>query len=220
VRIGLYGGSFDPIHRGHLAPVRRAREVLGLDRVLYLPTARPPHKPERDFASRWARYAMVELALLEEDGLYASPFEIRRSEPSYTVDTLEHFRRRHPGAELVYLLGADSFAQLDGWREWRRIVELAELGVLTRPGWQEAASPAELPAELRRALGEGRARRVENEPVDASSTEIRRRLAAGGAAERELAGLVPPRVLHYIAKYDLYRGGRVDFEDEGQPENH
>ncbi len=196
MKIGLYGGSFDPIHRGHIEPVREAHRALALDRVIYLPTANPPHKPRRR-VSALARYAMVELALLEEADFFVDPFELG-PDVSFTVNTLEHFHRHHPESRLFLILGSDSFLQLDRWREWRRILELAELAVLERPG----AETEELPQPLGAALDPHRVHRIANLPVAASSTEVRQRLAAHSL---DLHQLVPPLVLDYIAKYDLYR---------------
>ncbi len=200
MKVGLYGGSFDPIHFGHLRPVRQARDALGLDRVVYLPTARPPHKARR-LAPAWARYAMVELALLREAGMVASDFEMRRKGVSYTIDTVEHFRRRLPDSRLVLIVGGDSYAALPTWRAWRRILDQVEIGILERPG-EPGHRDRELAPELRRALETGRARRLANAPVEVSSTEVRRAIAAG---ESGLGDLVPPLVLDYIVKYGLYR---------------
>jgi nicotinate-nucleotide adenylyltransferase len=204
VKVGLFGGSFDPIHRGHVEPVRAARRVLGLDRVLYLPTARPPHKPHRQVAPAFARFAMVELALLREEGLEASPHELTLGRPSYTVETVEHFRGALPGAELFLLLGADSFLDLPLWRRWRRLPELARLVVLARPGWDLAAAaraPAET-AELAALAAGGRVTVLDAAPVDLSSSRIRAALAAG---EEPPAGALAPLVLEYVRKYQLYR---------------
>ena len=197
LKIGLYGGSFDPIHRGHLQPVAEALDRLGLDRVVYLPTARPPHKTRRELASPRARCTMVELALLAEPRMRVCDLELREDRISYTVDTLEHFRSRHPEARLFLVLGHDSFVQLPAWRRWRDVLALAELAVLERPG-----EPRPVPAELARELDEDRVHRVANAPVDASSTHVRRLLAARSA---DVERLVPRLVLDYIDKYDLYR---------------
>ncbi len=212
MNIGLYGGSFDPIHYGHILPVREAREALALDRVIYLPTANPPHKippgggssirpppgePERGAAPALARYAMVELALLAEEDFLVSTFELG-GHVAYTVDTLEHFRRRHPDARLFLILGSDSLLELDTWRQWRKILELAELAVLTRPG----ARSDQMPRELRDALDDARVHRIENSPVAVSSTEIRRRITA---RTNDLRRLLPSLVLDYVDKYELYR---------------
>lgn len=198
MRVGLFGGSFDPVHRGHLAPVRRARRELDLDRVVYLPTADPPHKSERR-APAANRFAMVELALLDEDGLVASPFELTPGETAYTIDTIEHFQRQ-TGADLVLLIGTDSWHRITEWRRWRDIVERVEIGVLARPG--EADGASEPAAELARAVEAGRVHFLSNPQVDVSSTDLRRLLARG---EVPPAGAVPELVLKYLAKYpDLY----------------
>lgn len=197
MKLGLYGGSFDPIHRGHLSPVREAREHLALDRVIYLPTARPPHKPRRDGASALARYTMVELALLGEDGLFASSLELT-DHVAYTVGTLEHFHLQHPAARLFLVVGSDSLARLDTWREWRRILELAELAVLDRPT-DDGREPS---PTLQAALDPDRVHFIHNTPVAASSTEIRRHVAAGSC---DLRRLIPRLVLNYIHKYGLYQ---------------
>ena len=201
MRIGLFGGSFDPIHVGHVAPVREVLSGLDLDRVIYLPTARPPHKPDGAAAPAWARYAMVELALLHENGLVVSPFEMS-AEIAYTVDTVEHFRRLGPADDLVLIVGGDSLAAIASWRRWRRIVETVELAALVRPGWEPETLLDELPDELRAAHAARRLHFVANAPVSVSSTELRRRLAAGEAVPPEI---LPPLVLDYVRKYGLYR---------------
>lgn len=200
MKIGLFGGSFDPIHRGHIEPVQAARRALGLDRVIYLPTAVPPHKPYRLLAPAHARYTMVEMALLDEEGLYASSFELTLGRPAYTIETLEHFRTATPGAELYLLIGGDSYADLDHWVRWREIVEAARLVVLTRPGWslEEPALSSEL-AELARS---GKVRFLNQPAVDISATRLREIFARG---ENPPAGTVPESVVRYVHKYDLYR---------------
>lgn len=138
MKVGLFGGSFDPIHCGHLEPVKEARRLLGLERVIYLPTAIPPHKPGRRLAPPLARYAMVEMAILAEEGLFASPYELTLDRPAYTAETLEHFQRELPAAELHLLIGSDSFFELPHWVRWRDIAAAARLVVLARPGWDLA----------------------------------------------------------------------------------
>jgi nicotinate-nucleotide adenylyltransferase len=200
-RLGLFGGSFDPIHNGHILPVREARRALGLERVVYLPTARPPHKGAR-FAPPLSRWTMVELALLDEEGLEASPLELTPDSPAYTVDTLETFRRADPAAELHLIVGADSFADLPHWRRWREILELARLAVLVRPGWEVARLLAAAPPELAAAVESGRAVFVANPPVAISSTELRDIFSAGRLPP---PGAVPEAVVKYVRKYELYR---------------
>jgi nicotinate-nucleotide adenylyltransferase len=201
-RVGLFGGSFDPVHAGHLLPAAEARQALGLDRVIFLPTARPPHKPKRTLAPAWARYAMVELELLDAEGLYASPHELTLGRPAYTVDTVEDFRRRWPEVALHLLVGSDSFAELATWRRWEELVDQVRLVVLARPGWDVERLAGEVPAALARRLEAGEVDVVAGAPVDLSSTEIREILARG---EEPPPGELSAPVLHYIRKYSLYR---------------
>lgn len=198
MKIGLFGGSFDPIHQGHIEPVRAARRALGLDRVIYLPTAKPPHKPGRSLAPPLARYVMVELALLHEEGLEASPHELTLERPAYTIETLEHFRRELPAAELFLLIGGDSFVDLPHWVRWREIPQVARLVVLARPGWELATAPPEVAALART----DRVILLRQQPVDVSSTRLRELLASGLPLP---TGLVPDLVVRYVYKYNLYR---------------
>lgn len=198
MNIGLFGGSFDPIHCGHIHPIREAQEALDLDRVYFLPTAHPPHKRRQQLASRWSRYTMVELALLDEPDLFVAETEIEPSTPAYTVETLESFRRVDSSARWTLLMGADSFRQLPQWRRWHDILLLAHIGVLVRPG----ETLQEVHPHLQKALDGGRVQVVNNQPHPASSTSIRQQLAQGKTLP---ARWLPPRVLHYIEKYGLYR---------------
>lgn len=200
MRLGLFGGSFDPIHRGHIEPVRAARKALGLERVIYLPTAVPPHKPERVLAPAHSRYAMVEMALLGEEGLYASTFELTLGRPAYTIETLEHFQEAMPGVDLHLLVGGDSYADLDHWVRWREIVEAARLVVLTRPGW--TLEEASLSPGLADLTHSGRVVFLGQPPVDVSSTRLREMFARG---EQPPPGTVPESVVRYVQKYGLYR---------------
>ena len=200
MKVGLFGGSFDPIHRGHIEPVREARRALGLDRVIYLPTARPPHKPGRILAPPLARYAMVELALLAEEGLYASPHELTLDRPAYTIETLEHFRGEMPGCELFLLIGGDSLADLHHWVRWREIPQAARLVVLARPGWD--LDSVALDPEVAELARTDRVLLLRQPVVDVSSTRLRELLAAGLPLP---PGAVPDLVVRYLQKYTLYR---------------
>jgi len=202
MRVGLLGGSFDPIHQGHVEPVREAQRRLRLDRIVYLPTATPPHKRERSFAPALARYAMVELALLDHPDLQVSDHELTLGRLAYTVETLAHFHAAEPESELFLILGADSFLELESWVRWREILAAAELAVLARPGFRIAAVLPGLAPELTVAAAGGRVHFVENAPLAVSSTEVRRLLAAGEAVPD---GWLAPRVVRYLAKYRLYQ---------------
>jgi nicotinate-nucleotide adenylyltransferase len=193
MKLGLFGGSFDPIHWGHIRPILSARAALGLDRVLFLPTARPPHKQEQKLVSPFARFTMVELALLEFPELEACDFEMRLERPSYTIETLEHFRAElAPADRLFLLIGADSFETLPSWRRWQELQDFAELVVMTRPGVGVVDHPV-----LRRE----RLHFIENQPLAISSRDLRRRLAALDAPGEDA---VPRLVLDYLSKYRLY----------------
>lgn len=202
MRVGLFGGSFDPIHNGHVRPLKEARAALDLERVVFLPTAQPPHKRDREFAPALARYVMTELALLEEEGLEVSPLELTPGRTAYTVESLEHFAGLYGSAGVMLLVGSDSLARLHSWRRWREIVSEYEIGVLKRSDRSSAEIREGLPQEILEAETTGRLHWVENTPVEVSSTELRRRLAAGGDLP---PGVVPELVVEYLRKYpNLY----------------
>lgn len=202
MRLGLFGGCFDPIHAGHVEPVKEARRLAGLDRVVYLPTGRPPHKPDGAVAPPHARLVMTELAILDEEGLYVSAHELTAERASYTVDTVEAFARRHPEAELHLVVGADALADLPGWHRGADLLRLVRLVVMRRPPNEETGSPAEPALELQAVIDAGRVLFVDNPLWRVSSSALREALGRG---ERPPDGLVPDRVLRYIAKYNLYR---------------
>ena len=202
MKIGLYGGSFDPIHNGHIRPVLKAKDELGLDRVFYVPTARPPHKPGRQFAVSRARLVMVEMALLDYPELEVARYELTPGRVAYTIDTVEYFQRIHPSADLYLIVGVDSLARLNTWKRWQDLVEAAELGVLVRPGWNLDTVRAELPRPLSDLVETGRVHFIHNQPVEISSTQLREIFAEGGDPP---PGSTHPLVVQYIRKYSLYR---------------
>lgn len=202
MKVGVFGGSFDPIHRGHVAGAESARRALGLDRVLFLPTARPPHKPDRRFAPPLARYAMAELALLDHVGLEVSSLELTGDGPAYTIETLERLRADRPGDEIWLLVGSDSLAQLHTWRRYRELLAAVPVGVLVRPGHEPEGFAARLDPTLAAALAGARVTWVPNPPLAISASEIRGWLARG---EKPPTDWLEPRVLTFIRKYDLYR---------------
>ena len=202
MKIGLFGGTFDPIHFGHILPVKEARTQLGLDRVVYLPTAIPPHKSGGQVASPHARWTMVELALLSEPGLVADPFELTPQREAFTVDSVEHFRSAFPAADLYLLIGCDSFAELHTWKRWKDLVEMVKLGVLVRPDWRPGALEAQLTPEVAALMETDRVCFITNQPVAVSATRLRQVLAEGGQPPE---GWLPELVLEYIHKYNLYQ---------------
>ena len=196
-RIGLFGGSFDPIHNGHIRPVLAARESLGLDVVHYLPTARPPHKPRGTWAPALRRNTMVELALLPFPELVVSDAELDLGRSVYTIETVERFATDFPDAELHLLLGVDSFNELPAWRRFDDLIAAVKLVVLARPG--ERGLDRDVRSCVEKARGYVL---VRHRSVDVSSSDIRRRLARGADVS---ADLMPDPVLRYCRKYGLYR---------------
>ncbi len=197
MRMGLFGGSFDPIHNGHILPVLAARELLDLDVVHYLPTACPPHKPRGTRAPALVRNTMVELALLPYPELVVSDAELDLGRTAYTVDTVERYAAEDPEAELHLLLGVDSFNDLMSWRRFEDLIGAVRLVVLARPG-ERGLDPA-VRAAVEGARGFDL---VRHRSVDVSSSSIRRLLARGEEVD---AGLMPDAVLRYCRKYGLYR---------------
>jgi nicotinate-nucleotide adenylyltransferase len=196
-RIGIFGGSFDPPHLGHLILASELHEALALDEVRWLVSPTPPHKRDRVLAPDADRVAMVQAAIAGDPRFVYDPIEFERPGPSFTVDTLAALQERHPGATLVFLMGGDSLRDLPTWRDPAGIARLAEIGVAARPGVVPdlAALEAQVPA-LR-----GRVRVVETTGVDISSTAIRARVAAG----RTIRPYVPAAVADVIDARGLYR---------------
>jgi nicotinate-nucleotide adenylyltransferase len=189
VRIGVFGGTFDPPHLGHLVVASDACGALGLDRVLWIPSAVPPHKVNTVQAPAQARLEMVRAAIEGDPRFEADDLELRRPGPSYTVDTLRGLAERHPGAELVLLIGADNLREIPGWREPGEILRLARVAVLSRDG---AGVPPDAPVP---------AVAVAVTRVDVSATEVRRRAAAG----ETIRYLVPDAVRALVERRGLYR---------------
>lgn len=211
--LAILGGTFDPVHYGHLRLAVEVREALALPQVRLVPAGDPPHRAP-PIASAEDRVAMLELAVREFPGLVVDPREIARGGKSYTVDTLTELRRDNPATPLALLVGADAFRGLPAWHRWRELFDLAHLIVVPRPG----VALHDLPDAL---THEWRTRRVDDpqvlrsrisgaiyrQPVTAqpvSSTAIRAALARGGENTAQIAGLLPAAVLAYIESKRLY----------------
>ncbi|MGQ9735848.1 MAG: nicotinate-nucleotide adenylyltransferase [Thermaceae bacterium] len=186
MRLGLFGGSFDPIHMGHLLAASEAAEVLGLDRVLFVTAARPPHKTP--VASPEDRYTMVLLATLGDERFEASRLELDRPGPSYTVDTLRMAQALYPGADLFFITGADAYRDVLSWKEGRRLADYAQLVAVSRPGYARPGLPVPV-------------RWLEVPEYGVSSSLIRARLSEG----KSIRYLVPHLVEVYFEKKRLYR---------------
>ncbi len=199
--VGVLGGTFDPIHFGHLAIAEEARESLGLERVLFVPARVPPHKPGRPITSVEHRVAMVELAIADNPAFELCTLELRRDGPSYTVDTLQELadQRRAAGLEpdLTFIMSVEALGGMLTWREPRRILELSRLAVVPRPGHDNP--PA---AWVREHFGglEDRISFLEGPHIGISGSEIRAHAAAG----RSIRYFVPAAVARYVADHRLY----------------
>jgi nicotinate-nucleotide adenylyltransferase len=214
-RLGVIGGTFDPVHVGHLDAADAARAALRLDELLFVPAHDPPHKPLDPHASAFHRFALVSLAIQPLSRARVSDMELDREGASYTVDTLRALHAcGRTASQIFFILGADAFAEIATWREFPAVLDLAHFVVIARPGTTVDAALARTPA-LRsrvrtpeRSDGEVPATTgiylVEARTRDVSSTEIRRRLAAGAGID----DLVPAAVARHIIAHHLY--GAVD----------
>ena len=196
--LGIMGGTFDPIHVGHLAVAEEAREALGLDRVLFVPAGQPPHKLPGAISPVGDRLAMVELAIADNPAFELSTVEIEREGPSFTVDTVEALARAKPGVQLHLILSAETFGELPSWHEPERLFDAARMAVVPREGY-----PAPDPGWIAQAFP-GREDRVDylgGPRLGLSSTALRARVADG----RSVRYLVPQAVEAYIDHHQLYR---------------
>jgi nicotinate-nucleotide adenylyltransferase len=214
--IGLFGGTFDPVHLGHLRAAEEVRRLAGLDRVLFIPSFLPPHKGPGTGASPEDRLRMVELACRGRAGLEASPIEVEAREKSYSILTLRKIRGLSPDARIFFILGVDAFLDIGTWREYERVLEECFFIVMGRPGFELDRAGNVLGGRLRDSMGplaDGKGvagalpprTRIFLLPIralDISSTEIREKISRG----ETLDGLVPAPVDAYIREHELYRG--------------
>ncbi len=190
LRLGIFGGTFDPIHKGHLAAARAALEALKLDLVYFVPTWSSLAKQHS--ASAQQRADMVQLAIADEPRFKLSRVDIDRGSTTFTIDTLRYFARLNPDAKLFFLLGVDAFASIESWKNSLDLAEMAEFVVLSRPGYR--ADAGSLPsAHLHTSLA--------IDALDISSTDVRNLIENSG----KFSDKVPPEVLKYIREHGLYR---------------
>ena len=204
-RVGILGGTFDPVHYGHLVVAQQVREALELDRVLFVPAALPPHKLDEEVAPAADRVAMVELAIAGNSAFAMSEIELEREGPSYTVDTLDELTdeaaRQRVARDFYFILSVEALAGLSTWHEPARLLELARLAVVQRPG-----APLPNHTQLGGMLPGGaasiaRVECVDTVPLAHSSSDVRARAISG----RSIRYLVPPAVEAYIRDHRLYR---------------
>jgi nicotinate-nucleotide adenylyltransferase len=219
-RIALYGGTFDPVHVGHIAVAKGLLKLFALDELLFIPAHVAPHKRETEVTPALSRYAMLVLATQQEERLRVSTIELDAPESPYTIDTLSRLRAElGPQARLFFVMGADSWTEITTWREWERVLGLTDQIVVTRPGYQLSA--AHVTPQIRqrivdlRGMGQdeaaGKVGRSEGSKIyvtdavfmDVASRTIRSLVREG--REAEWVSLIPPPVAEFIRKYRLYR---------------
>lgn len=187
--IGLYGGSFDPVHLGHLLVAQAAFEEVGLDRLFFVPAAQSPFKPGSQPTPASERLRLLRLALAGRSDCEIDTQEIDRGGVSYTIDTVRNYARRFPGAQLYYLIGADHVASLGNWRDAAELAKLVEFVMIPRPGQPDTAFPPPF-----------RGRKLKGFPLGVSASQIRARVKAGLPIDH----LVAPAVAEAIRNYRLY----------------
>jgi nicotinate-nucleotide adenylyltransferase len=219
MRIAVYGGTFDPVHYGHLAVAQSVVELFEIDQLLFVPARQAPHKLEREVTPPIHRYAMLALATQADERLLVSTVELEAPERRYTIETLGHFKSEFGEAvELFFVMGADSWAEITTWREWRKLVQLTNQIVVTRPGYElklDAHDETGSSIIDVRGMNAQQVSKVTTETegariyvsdaamVDVSATDIRE--AANSGQHEELKAFVPAAVADYIIKYELYK---------------
>ena len=211
-RIALYGGTFDPVHIGHIEIARRVSQLFEIEKVVFIPAQMAPHKIGRPVTEPIHRYAMLALATQNDPQLSISTFELDDPDRRYTVDTIAHFQRTLGNeTELFFIMGADSWSEITTWREWERLLTMTNHIVVTRPGYEP--TPAHVGALKERIVDLRSAAKYDGQTPkifftdvvmkDVSATRIRR-LASEDRTD-ELTDLLPAVVLEYIKKYGIYR---------------
>jgi nicotinate-nucleotide adenylyltransferase len=221
-RIGILGGTFDPIHCGHIDLGHAAQAALGLTRLFVVTANIPPHRPQ-PVASAYHRFAMTAMAVAGRDGWQASDLELCAGAHSFTRDTLARFHEQGYGSsELFFVIGTDAFLEIESWRDYPAILDQAHFAVVSRPAWPLETVSNRLPhlanrMQRRPFVTSGEAPLIfliDAPTADAASTAIRRRLAEG----RSVAGLVPPSVQQHIEQHELYTRTMVEHHDSHLPD--
>ena len=217
MKIGLFGGTFDPIHWGHLRNAEEVREAFSLDRLLFIPAGIPPHKRLRPTPPARNRVAMVRLAIAKNPGFILSTVELSRRGKSYSIDTVRHFvKSRRPGDSLYFILGLDAFLDIASWKDFEELFSLSHFIVTSRPGSKNSLSLARMPVAVRKLFCYDRREKFYRHKsgtklhffkltdIAISASDIRRRVKEG----KSIRYLVPLEVESYIRKRGLYRGHR------------
>jgi nicotinate-nucleotide adenylyltransferase len=217
IRIGILGGTFDPVHLGHVETARAAQRALALEPVLVMPSGTPPHRQQQPVASRCHRFAMTAMAVTGLPGLQVSDLEIGETRPTYTFDTLTRLHALGVDPlQIFFITGADAFAEIETWSRYPRVLDMANFAVISRPGRDASSLRARFPSLAARMADavDDRGRLpaqatiflIDAPTPDISSTDVRRRLEEG----RSIAELVPPLVATYITQHALYTSAGVN----------
>jgi len=213
VKIGLFGGTFNPIHCGHLKAAEEIIEKIKLDKICFIPSNIPPHKEENELADANQRFKMVESAIRGKDKFCISDYEILKKEKSYTVDTLKHFKGKFPGHEMYFIVGHDIFNPIETWKDFKELFELSNFIVISRPGVSDANDqlPLAIKDEFRYYREESEIKyykhkssklliKTQIKGLEVSSSEIRKLTKS----KKPIKELVPLPVEHYILNNNLY----------------
>lgn len=219
-KVGLFGGTFDPIHCGHLSAAEEIRSILNLDKIYFIPSGSPPHKVNSEITAASDRLEMIRLAIEENSHFEISEFELKSDTPSYTIKTLEHFSNIEPDVELYFIVGNELFNNIERWKDYKRLFELSNFAVITRPGFSKEGSskvPLALKDDFRyhnsidnvisytnknkdSALKNKSIVFIEIDGIEISSTDIR----AFVKSKQSIKNLVPDKVERYISTKKLY----------------
>lgn len=191
MRIGLLGGTFNPIHYGHLILAEECRKNFHLQKIVFIPSAVPPHKGRRITCPKH-RYNMVKLAVQNNKRFAIADIELERKGPSFSWETIQYFTRRHPKDPIYFILGIDSLLKIDAWKGKRKVLDLCNFIAATRPGYRIK----DIPSSIRKKI-----KLIKIPGVDISSSQIRKRVKAG----KSIKYLLPPKIEEYIYKYRLYK---------------
>lgn len=214
MRVAILGGTFNPVHYGHLRVAEEAREAMGLDRVIFMPTSITPHKADELAAPAWARLEMLRIAVSGNPYFSVSDMEIERGGRSYTIDTVRELKGKDKGLEASLIVGNDSFNDITSWRDYEELMTLASFIVVHRPGYPVKKPAEALPVELARKFWYDSSSGSYMSPsgagitylgttlLDISSSDIRRRVGEGGSVRY----LLPPQVEEFISEHGLYGG--------------
>ncbi len=198
-KIGIIGGTFDPIHNGHLLMAENSRKAFSLDKIIFIPAGIPPHKKDKNISSNVHRYNMTLLAINNNKHYFLSDIELKREGISFTVDTIKHLKSIFSGAELYFIMGSDSLLQIEKWKDYEELLSLCNFIVAKRPNYDDEQLKRKV--DNLNSLYKSFIYIVEGPVLDVSSSDIRNKVQRG----ESITYLVPNPVEEYIYKHELYK---------------